>query len=165
MATSLLSLTNGESINYFEFGHENINKKPTLFFVHGNLINWTCWTDTINHLKNFDFHIIAVDLRGFGDSTYHKPCSLLGDWAGDLVDFCNIKKINHCVPIGWSFGGAISMKFAELAPNIVTKIILTCSCPYDGVSFSTTEVPCKTFEEVKANQLVVFIESILAAGR
>jgi pimeloyl-ACP methyl ester carboxylesterase len=55
-------------------------------------------------------------MRGFGDSTYINKCSHFKDWAGDLVDFCSIKKIEQCVAIGWSFGGGISMKFAELAP-------------------------------------------------
>jgi 2-hydroxy-6-oxonona-2,4-dienedioate hydrolase len=144
MTTSLLKLTNGEALNYFEINHENINKKPTLFFIHGNFSSWMWWTETINVLKHFDYHIIAVDLRGLGDSTYNKPCSCLGDWAGDLVDFCSIKKIKQCVAVGWSFGGTVAMKFAELAPEVVTKIILTCSVSFEGITVSTEGVPCRT---------------------
>lgn len=116
MATSFINLSNGESIHYFEINHENINKKPTLFFIHGNFSIWVWWADTINALKHLGYHMIAVDQRGFGESTYNTRCTYLADWAKDLVEFCDIKNIKECTAIGWSFGGTVSMKFAEIAP-------------------------------------------------
>jgi pimeloyl-ACP methyl ester carboxylesterase len=85
MTTSFINLSNGESIHYFEINHENINKRPTLLFVHGNFSSWIWWSDTINVLKHFGYHIIAVDQRGFGASTYKTKCAYFGDWAKDLV--------------------------------------------------------------------------------
>ncbi len=85
------------------------------------------WTETINALKDQKYHIIAVDLRGFGNSSYKAQCHHFKDWALDLVDFCKLKKIKECTAIGWSFGGGVSMKLAELIPETVKKIILTCS--------------------------------------
>jgi pimeloyl-ACP methyl ester carboxylesterase len=72
-------------------------------------------------------------LRGFGDSSYNKNCSYLKDWAEDLLDFCKIKAIKQCVAIGWSFGGAIALKLAEVAPELVSKVVLTCSVSYLGI--------------------------------
>lgn len=89
-------------------------------------------------------------MRGFGDSTYINKCAHFKDWAADLVEFCAIKKIEHCVAIGWSFGGGISMKFAELAPNLVKKVVLTCSISYNGYICLTAEgVACKSMELIK----------------
>ena len=34
---------------------------------------------------------------------------------------------------GWSFGGGVAMKLAEIAPDLVIKMILTCSGPIEGV--------------------------------
>jgi pimeloyl-ACP methyl ester carboxylesterase len=85
MTTSFINLSNGESIHYFEINHENINKRPTLYFIHGNISSWIWWSDTINVLKHFGYHIIAVDQRGFGASTYKTKCAYFGDWAKDLV--------------------------------------------------------------------------------
>ena len=34
---------------------------------------------------------------------------------------------------GWSFGGGVAMKFAEIAPEMVVKMILTCSGPLEGL--------------------------------
>lgn len=133
MSTSVVELSNGQSLNYFETGQEHLNTKPTLLFIHGNSSQWTTWTQTINVLKDSNYHIVAVDQRGFGESTYKNKCSSLKDWAEDLVDFCKIKNIKQCTAIGWSFGGAVSMKLAEIAPELVTKVILTCSVSHLGI--------------------------------
>lgn len=57
-----------------------------------------------------NFHMVAVDQRGFGKSSYNKQCIKFEDWAIDIVELCKLKDISKCVAIGWSFGGAISMK-------------------------------------------------------
>lgn len=36
--------------------------------------------------------------------------------AEDLIDFIKLKGLSNVVLIGWSYGGGISMKAAELAP-------------------------------------------------
>ena len=113
-----------------------MRSKPTLLFIHGNFSNWSWWSETINALKKYDYHIIAVDLRGFGKSSYKQPCKHFADWAADLADFCELKEVKQCFAIGWSFGGGISMKLAEMAPNLVQKLILTCSVPHEGLIFS-----------------------------
>lgn len=56
--------------------------------------------------------MIAVDLRGFGSSSYKNKCSKLADWAGDVIDLLTIKKVDKVLVIGWSLGGAIAMKMA-----------------------------------------------------
>lgn len=76
---------------------------------------------------------MAVDQRGFGESTYKNKCSSLKEWAQDLVNFCKIKNIKQCIAIGWSFGGGVSLKFAEIAPELVTRVILTCSVSHLGI--------------------------------
>lgn len=88
-------------------------------------------------------------MRGFGDSTYINKCSHFKDWAGDLVDICKIKKIEQVIAVGWSFGGGIAMKFAELAPELVKKVILTCSISYNGYVIENEGLECKSMEQVK----------------
>ncbi len=52
------------------------------------------------------------------------------------MDLLQIKK---AILIGWSFGGAICQKIAELAPNRVSKLILTCSVADNGLVFTDKE--------------------------
>ena len=81
-------------------------------FVHGNFSTCEWWHDTIANLKYLKRHLIAVDQRGFGKSSYKKPCLCFGDWAEDLKAFCKARGIEKCIANGWSFGGGVSMKFA-----------------------------------------------------
>lgn len=60
--------------------------------------------------------MVALDLRGFGESTYNRPCISYQDWAKDIQIFCNFQGINKCFVIGWCLGGGIALKFAEIAP-------------------------------------------------
>lgn len=143
-------LGNGETIAYVEFGQQYKNQGPTWLFIHGFCDSKEAWEPAISFLKNGQYHIIAVDLRGYGDSTYNQKCDSIQNWAEDLVDFCGKKGINQCVAIGWSNGGIVSMKFAELAPKLVTKIILTCSVAIRGLDFSGHQ----TQREQLANQNV-----------
>jgi hypothetical protein len=53
------------------------------------VIGW--WKETINIMEKRNYHIIAVDLRGFALSSFKKECHRFGDWALDLVDFLKIK--------------------------------------------------------------------------
>lgn len=57
-----------------------------------------------------------MDLRGFGRSSYNTKCNTFEDWARDVIELIKILKINKAIVNGWSFGGAISQKVAELAP-------------------------------------------------
>ena len=61
-------------------------------------------------------HLIAIDLRGFGKSSYKTPCNRFEAWANDLKQFCKIRGITQCIANGWSFGGGVAMKLAEIAP-------------------------------------------------
>lgn len=53
------------------------------------------------------------------------------------------------------------MKFAEIAPQLVTKVILTCSVAYEGIFFYTNEKPCKTLEELEENPKIKFMKSLI----
>lgn len=80
-----------------------------------------------------------MDLRGFGQSTYLTPCSRFGDWASDVIELCKMLKIEKAIVNGWSFGGAISQKVAEMAPELVAKLILTASVSHEGLVLTNEE--------------------------
>jgi pimeloyl-ACP methyl ester carboxylesterase len=47
-----------------------------------------------------------------------------------------LKNILKVILIGWSFGGGVSMKLAEIAPELVIKIVLTCSVSHLGLALT-----------------------------
>ena len=63
-------------------------------------------------MKELKMHLVAVDQRGFGKSSWNTPCTRLVNWAEDLRDFCKVRGIEKCIVNGWSFGGGVAMKLA-----------------------------------------------------
>jgi pimeloyl-ACP methyl ester carboxylesterase len=91
--------------------------------------------------------IVALDLRGFGKSSYNNKCARFGDWASDVVEMLHLLKLSNIVLVGWSFGGAISQKVCELDPQLVSKLILTCSVSHKGLTITNDEGKiCNTVE-------------------
>lgn len=93
--------------------------------------------------------MVAFDLRGFGKSSYLNKCTRFADWARDVVEAVHLLKLSNIVLIGWSFGGAISQKVCELDPQLVSKLILTCSVCHQGLPITNDEGKiCKTEEQI-----------------
>lgn len=136
---------------------------PTLLFVHGNFSSSYWWLDVMKQLSQYKYHIVAVDLRGFGQSSYNTACSYFGDWAVDLKLFCLSKNIKQCIPIGWSFGGGVSMKFAEIAPQIVCKLVLTCSVSHLGLILSNKQEKCLSRQLILQNPKTKFMVDLMTS--
>jgi pimeloyl-ACP methyl ester carboxylesterase len=161
MQSGFITLASQEQLYYEECGAEFIGQRPSLLFVHGNFSNCEWWHDTIDHLKHLKRHLIALDQRGFGKSTYLSPCHRFYDWARDLKEFCQLRGIEQCIANGWSFGGGVAMKLAEIAPELVTKVILTCSVSDKGLQLRAEGKPCLKREEIAANPKAQFMINIV----
>ncbi len=84
-----------------------------IIFVHGNYGSWACWNDVLELIKeNKKYHVIAIDQRGFGKSSYKQPVTRFAQHAEDLKNFIELKKLKDVVLVGWSYGGGISIKTA-----------------------------------------------------
>lgn len=105
-----IELENGEVINYVEL---NPKGKVTIIFIHGNFSAWVWWKDVLEVIQeNEDYHIIALDLRGFGKSSYKNPVNRFTQHAQDLKNFIQLKGLKDVVLVGWSYGGGIAIKTA-----------------------------------------------------
>ena len=115
-----VSLSNGETIAYQEVGRQN---EEILVLIHGNMTSSQHFDLVIEKLQN-QYHIYAIDLRGFGQSTYNKPIDSLQDFTEDVklfIDKLNVKKFSL---MGWSMGGGVAMEFTASHPTFVEKLIL-----------------------------------------
>ena len=134
MKSGFVELPNKEEIYYVEENIEFLGKEASVLFVHGNSSSSFSWLKTISGIKDkIKRHIIALDQRGFGKSSYKNHCNRFINWAEDLRDFCKKKGVKKCIVNGWSFGGGVSMKLAEISPELVVKLILTNSVPHTGI--------------------------------
>ena len=59
-----------------------MGKEPSVIFVHGNSSSSYSWLETIDKIKDrVKKHIVAVDQRGFGKSSFKSTCNRFADWA------------------------------------------------------------------------------------
>ncbi|MGE5673975.1 MAG: alpha/beta hydrolase [Mycobacterium leprae] len=97
--------------------------------VHGNLSTGTYYTDLMAQLPA-QYHVIAPDLRGFGDTEPQPIDALRGlrDFTDDLHALFQAlgltqggRKIHL---LGWSVGGPVVMQYAIDHPDLVASLIL-----------------------------------------
>jgi len=107
-------------LHYVDWGNAGA---PLLLLIHGgrdHCRNWDWVAEALRH----DYHIIAPDLRGHGDSQW-----MLGgsynqlDYVYDIAQL--VRQIAHepITIIGHSLGGAISLTYTGLYPERVRKLI------------------------------------------
>ncbi len=128
MEKKTLVLDNEETLAYLHYPNEG---KPTLLLLHGNMSSSVHYKPLIEQLKE-DFTLLVPDMRGFGDSSYHKPIESLEDFADDCARFLTHFEHSPVVVIGWSTGGGVALKFAAKYPQLTKSIVLIESASYRG---------------------------------
>lgn len=123
------ALKNGETMAYRE---EKTNcNGPTLLLIHGNQSSSLFYEHLMEDLKE-KAHIYAIDLIGFGDSSYHHAHKTMKDWADDLALFMEEKEIDQAIVLGWSAGGGCALELAACYPDKVKHLILLASVGVQG---------------------------------
>ena len=88
------------------------------------------WDLVIEKLQD-QYHIYALDLRGFGQSTYNQSIDSLQDFADDVKLFIDELKLEKFSLMGWSMGGGVAMQFTA-NQTFVEKLILVESVGMKG---------------------------------
>ncbi|MDR5659175.1 alpha/beta hydrolase [Serpentinicella sp. ANB-PHB4] len=126
MSTSIalkkIQLSNDETLAY----RERTGGEKILVLVHGNMNSSIHWDLLIENLPS-EYKVYAIDMRGFGDSTYNTPADDIKTYAEDLKLFADALDLNSFALAGWSLGGAVCMQFAATYPGYVDKLVLLAS--------------------------------------
>ena len=80
MKKEKVRLINGEELAYIKHG----TGKKNLIALHGRYYTSLYFETLMKELEN-EFTIYAVDLRGFGDSSYYREVKNTGNFAKDLI--------------------------------------------------------------------------------
>lgn len=112
----------GVSVHFQEFGQP---ADPTLILIHGFTASVYVWKTAAPILAARGFHVVAVDLLGFGFSD--KPAWF--DYSitsqGRMISrFMNRLGIGRATIVGSSYGGAVAATLALDYPERVEKLVL-----------------------------------------
>lgn len=112
----------GMRIHFQEFGNP---ANPPLLLIHGFTASTYVWKTTAPMLADEGFHVVAVDLPGFGYS--EKPAQFdytITSQARVISRFMNRIGIGRATLVGSSYGGAVSLTLALDYPERVEKLVL-----------------------------------------
>jgi pimeloyl-ACP methyl ester carboxylesterase len=107
-------------LHYVDWGNEDA---PLLLLVHGGRDHARSWDWVARELRR-DFHVIAPDLRGHGDSTWAVGSSYaLSDFVLDIVQLLEAVDRYPVTIVAHSLGGAVSLQYAGAYPERVKKLV------------------------------------------
>ncbi len=109
--------------------YEQVGRGPRLVLLHGLGCNHTMWEPLIPHLKE-SFTILAIDLRGSGESDKPKAPYALEDMTDDVAACIQTMCTQAVSVLGFSLGGLVGMDLAARRPELVSHLILvsTLAC-------------------------------------
>lgn len=125
-----VELPNGETLSY----RERLGGEQIVLLIHGNMTSSKHWDVFIDKMDPC-YKLIAVDLRGFGDSTYHKRITGIKDFSEDIKQFVDALGLKDFAIMGWSTGGAVGMQYVADYPNDCQKLVLLASASTRGYPF------------------------------
>lgn len=112
----------GMQVHYQDFGD---SKNPKMILIHGYTASTYVWKTVAPGLADEGYHVIAVDLIGYGFS--EKPSWFdykIASQSRMIGRFMNRLGIGKATIIGSSFGGAVSSWFTLDHPERVDKLVL-----------------------------------------
>ena len=98
--------------------------QPTLLLLHGGNQSAHSWDLVSLHLAD-QFHIIALDQRGHGDSEWARDADYSSNaMAADACAVLEALKIESVTVIGHSMGGMNTMRLAVDQPESAARVVL-----------------------------------------
>ncbi|MEH7354582.1 alpha/beta hydrolase [Neobacillus drentensis] len=125
-------LSNGETLVY----REREGGEIKVLLIHGNMTSSKHWDLVLDNM-DAKYKLFAVDLRGFGGSSYNNLIMSIKDFSDDVKLFVDEIGLKDFAVVGWSTGGAVAMQFAADYPGYCNKLVLLASestrgYPFDG---------------------------------
>ncbi|MBV9312087.1 MAG: alpha/beta hydrolase [Solirubrobacterales bacterium] len=96
---------------------------PPVVFVHGAACNRRFWCQQVPRFSSAH-RVVAVDLRGHGESDAPSERYTVRVFADDLAWTCTQLGIGSPVVIGHSLGGLVALEFASAYPDHVAAAVV-----------------------------------------
>jgi pimeloyl-ACP methyl ester carboxylesterase len=107
-------------LRYVDWGNPDA---PPLILLHGGRDHARSWDWTAEALRA-DWHVIAPDLRGHGDSDWSPDGDYgLQAFVYDFAQLIHQLKLAPVTIVAHSYGGAIALRYAGVYPENVRKLV------------------------------------------
>jgi pimeloyl-ACP methyl ester carboxylesterase len=111
---------------------EVVGRGKPMVLVHGFGLNHRMWEYQIPYLKRHGYHVVSIDLRGFGDSKNMPASYTYKTWAKDFGKAIVKFERRDVTLVGYSLGGAIAMHYiaAHDDPPLERLALVAAAGPY-----------------------------------
>jgi pimeloyl-ACP methyl ester carboxylesterase len=107
-------------LHYADWGNETA---PPLLLLHGGLDHCRSWDCLARRLQP-EWHVIAPDLRGHGDSEWVNTGSYgMDGFVYDLAELIHHQARAPITLIGHSLGGNIALRYTGVFPETVRRVV------------------------------------------
>jgi pimeloyl-ACP methyl ester carboxylesterase len=98
-----LETPDGVNLHYLD---EGPRRRDGIFLIHAEPFNCRFWQHNIPTLSQ-SFRVVAVDVRGRGESGKTDSGHTIGQYAKDIQFTLDALGLDRVVAVGWSLGGSI----------------------------------------------------------
>jgi pimeloyl-ACP methyl ester carboxylesterase len=109
-----------QRLHYVDWGNADA---PPLILVHGGRDNCRNWDWIARELQE-EWHVLAPDLRGHGDSAWSEDGGYtMESFVYDLAEFVRQHAFQRVSIIAHSLGGNIALRYAGIFPENIVKLV------------------------------------------
>ncbi len=149
----------GVNLRYLDVGRGD----PPLLFIHGWCCNHTHWRDQIPEFSKHH-RVVAVDLRGLGDSDRPDQDYTVPGFTGDVAWLISDVGLEKPVVIGHSMGGQIALNVVRKHPDMaraavfVDAVMMPSSDQFKPMLASLIDgMKSPAYQDVTANFVKIFL--------
>src|SRR6201997_2605671 len=119
--TSRIYFSQRLRLHYVDWGNPDA---PPLLLVHGGRDHCRNWDWVANVLRQ-DWHVLAPDLRGHGDSQWSPDGNYsIAGYVYDLAQLIHQQRLAPVRIVAHSLGGVIALRYAGAFPETVSKLVV-----------------------------------------
>lgn len=145
---NFVDLPTGETIAYRHGG----TGKTTILLIHGNMSSSVHFQPLMEKLERY-FTVYAIDMVGFGDSSYRRKIFSLEDFSKDVTEFIRHFDLKDLYLVGWSTGGGVALETAVDNQERIKGVFLLSSVGVTGLKLMKMNL--SSFGQLKVNRLAL----------
>jgi pimeloyl-ACP methyl ester carboxylesterase len=107
---------------------DEVGNGPAAVLLHAGIADRTMWAEHMQPLSDASYRVVAMDLPGFGEAPVAP--GERAPWV-DVLETMDAAGIDSAALVGNSFGGAVALRDAAVAPERVWALALISAPPPD----------------------------------
>jgi pimeloyl-ACP methyl ester carboxylesterase len=105
--------------------HDDVGAGSAVVLLHAGIADRTMWVEHLLPIADAGYRVVALDLPGSGEAP---PAEEMTPWS-DVLQTMDALDLDRAALVGNSFGGAVALSVAAVAPERVSALVLVSAPP------------------------------------